>query len=230
MKVAALFSGGKDSTYVIYQALQQGHELKFLITLAPKREDSWMFHSPCIELTKLQAEAIGVKQVWRETIGEKEKELEDLSAAISEVADEIDGIVSGALASEYQKKRVEDICKKFGLESIAPSWHRDPEELLKEEIRNGFKIIITQVASAGFDESWLGRELDEKLVEDLKTLNKKFGVHVGFEGGEAESLVLDCPLFKKKLMIDEFEKIWNPKISSGKIIVKSAHLETKDTS
>ncbi len=230
MRVATLFSGGKDSTYAIYQALQKGHELKFLITLAPKREDSWMFHSVCIELTKLQAEAMGVKQIWKETSGEKEKELEDLTVAISEIADEVDGIVSGALASQYQKERVDAICKKFGLESITPSWHKDPEELFREELRNSFKIIVTQVASAGFDENWLGRKIDVKAIEDLKILNKKFGVHIGFEGGEAESLVLDCPLFKKKLVIDDFEKIWDKKIQSGKIVVKSAHLESKDTS
>lgn len=227
MRIAGLFSGGKDSTYAIYKALQKGHELKYLITLAPKRTDSWMFHHPCIELTKLQAESMDVKQIWRETSGEKEKELDDLRSAISHIANEVDGIVSGALASNYQKTRVDKICEEFGLESIAPLWQADQLGRLREEVGLGFKIMITAVAVEGLDESWLGKIIDEKVIDELEKLHKKFGLHPGFEGGEAESFVLDCPLFSKKVVIDGFEKVWDSKTQSGYIVPKSVWLEAK---
>src|SRR3972149_2443929 len=103
MKLAALFSGGKDSMYALYRMLQQGHDVKYLVTFKPQRTDSYMFHHPCVELTELQAEAIGIKQIMVSTSGVKEKELEDLENVLEKIKGEIDGIVSGALASNYQK-------------------------------------------------------------------------------------------------------------------------------
>ncbi len=227
MRLAVLFSGGKDSTYALLQMLRAGHEIKYLITMFPKHEDSYMFHRPLVEFTKLQAEAMGIKQIIKETRGEKEKELEDLKEVLKEIKDKVDGIVSGALASQYQKSRVDKICKEFDLKSIAPLWQANQLARLREEVREGFKIMITAVAAGGFDESWLGKIIDEKVIDDLEKLHKKFGIHYGFEGGEAESFVLDCPIFKKKISIDKFEKRWDSKTSSGYLEVKSARLTVK---
>lgn len=220
MRLAALFSGGKDSTYAIYQAMQAGHEIKYLVTMFPKRTDSYMFHHPLVELTKFQAEALGIKHITQETSGEKEKELEDLKNVLSKIKNEIDGVVSGALASNYQKVRVDKICEELGLKSIAPLWQTDQLQRLKDEIKSGFEIMITAVAAEGFEKSWLGKIIDEKTIEDLEKLHEKYGIHPGFEGGEAESFVLDCPLFKKKIVIKNFDIIWDNKTSSGYIRVK----------
>lgn len=226
MKLAALFSGGKDSTYALYKMLQQGHEIKYLLTVFPESQESWMFHYPCIELTKLQAEALGIKQIIKKTKGEKGKELEDLKKALKE-AKSIEGIVSGAVASEYQKNRIDGICKELGLKSIAPLWKEDPEKLFKEEIESGFEIVITAVSTAGLDENWLSRKIDLNTIEELKNLSKKFGFNLGFEGGEAETLVLNAPIFKKKIEIDNIDKIWDNKTNSGYIIIKDAKLILK---
>jgi len=225
MKVAALWSGGKDSSYATYLAMKHGHKIKYLITMFPEREDSWMFHYPCIELTMLQAEAMGVKQITQKTKGEKEKELEDLKKVLGKIKD-IDGIVSGAIASNYQKSRIDSICKELGLKNIAPLWGENPEKLLKEEIRLGFEIIITGVFAEGFDKNWLGRRIDEKCVENLKKLNKKGLIHLSGEGGCYESLVLDCPLFIKKLQIEESKIFWER--LSGYLKVNKAKLVPKD--
>jgi ABC transporter with metal-binding/Fe-S-binding domain ATP-binding protein len=224
MKLAVLFSGGKDSTYALYKMLKQGNDIKYLITIFPENPESWMFHHPCIELTKLQAQALGIKQIFQKTKGEKEKELEDLKKILEKVKDEIEGIVSGAVASKYQKSRIDRICKELRLKSIAPLWKEDPEKLLKEEVESGLEIIITAVCTAGLDENWLGRKIDLDAIEELKNLSKKFGFNLAFEGGEAETLVINCPLFKQRITFKRFEKIWDSKASSGYLVIKDAKL------
>jgi len=226
MRLAVLFSGGKDSTYTLYKTMQE-HEVKYLVTMFPQREDSWMFHHPCVELTKLQAESLGIKQIVGKTKGEKEKELEDLKKVLKKIKDEIDGVVSGAVASNYQKSRIDRICKELGLKSIAPLWNENQEEVLREELKNNFKIIFTGVYADGFDRSWLGRELDENCIEDLVNLNKRHGINICGEGGEYESFVLDCPIFKKKISIVDSEIKWDDKTYSGYLIVNKAVLNNK---
>jgi ABC transporter with metal-binding/Fe-S-binding domain ATP-binding protein len=226
MRLAAIFSGGKDSTYALYTTMKQGHEIKYLFTMFPEREDSWMFHHPCVELTKLQAETLGIKQIIQKTKGEKEKELEDLKTALNKIKNEIDGIVSGAIASNYQKSRIDKICDELKLKSFAPLWHKNLEELLREE-SNTFEIIITSVSADGFDQNWLGRKIDEKTIEDLKKLSEKHGINIAFEGGEAETFVLDGPIFKKKIEFIDTKNIWDNKTSSGYLEVKEAKLVSK---
>jgi len=212
MRLGVLFSGGKDSTYALYKAMQkdamQKYEVACLITIISENPDSYMFHTPNINMTKLQAEAIGLPLVKQKTLGEKEKELADLKKAISKAKDKykIAGIVSGAFASKYQKERIEKICDELSLQSITPLWAKNPEQLLHEMIRNGFKFMLSSIAALGLDEDWLGRILNEKDIDKLVEMNKKYGIHIAFEGGEAESLMIDGPLFKRKIKIIKAEK------------------------
>ena len=227
MKVAVLFSGGKDSTYATYKSIKDGHEVKYLVTLIPESRKSFMFHWPSVNVSKLQAEAIGIRQVIQKTEGIKEEELKDLENVLIGIKGEIDGIVTGAIASNYQKTRIDRICEKLNLKHISPLWGMDPEDLLREQIKSGFEAIIISVSSEGLDESWLGKKIDENVVDELKKLNKKFGLHMAFEGGEAESLVLDCPIFRKRIEIIDSEKIWDNETSSGFLDIKKANLISK---
>jgi len=223
MILAALFSGGKDSTYAIYQVIKQGHEIKYLATIHSKNPYSYMYHTPNIGLTLMQSRCLDIQLVSKKSSGEKGKEVEDLKILLNNLG--VDGVVCGAIASNYQKKRIEGICKGLELKLITPLWKKYPEELLKEMIKDGFKIIITAVSAEGFDKDWLGREIDEKCIEDLMKLNEKFGISVIGEGGEYESLVLDCPIFKRKVLITKAEKIW--KGDSGIFEIKDAKLIDK---
>jgi len=227
MRVAVLFSGGKDSTFAAHVALQQGWDVRCLVTLLPKRADSWMFHHPCAELAKLQAEAMGIRHVARETSGEKEKELEDLVAVLKSVAGEVDAVVSGAVASRYQKDRIDAVCKELGLRSLAPLWGKDQLTLLREELGAGLEIVMTAVAAEGLDARWLGRRIDADAANELALLNKKFGINISGEGGEYETLVTDAPFFRKKIKLGEIEKTWDDETSSGFIICKDAKLVSK---
>jgi len=224
MRVAVLFSGGKDSTFATAVALEQGWDVRCLVTLLPARSDSWMFHHPCAELTKLQAEAMGIKHVMWETAGEKEKELEDMTAAIKSIKDDIDAVVSGAIASRYQKDRIDAVCKELGLRSICPLWGKDQLKLLRDEIDAGLEIVMTAVATEGLDEKWLGRKIDGDALRELAALQKKFGINPSGEGGEYESFVINAPFFKKKIELGVIEKVWDADTANGYIICKDAEL------
>ena len=226
MRIAVLFSGGKDSMMVVYKALREGHEIKYLISLISENPASYMFHYPNINLTNVQAELIGIPLIIKNTKGEKEKELVDLKDAISSIKD-IDGVGAGALASKYQYERVENICKELGLKTYAPCWLEDDEKHWKEILDAGFEVVITGIAAEGFSKKWLGRKIDEKAVEELKKLKEKYKIHMGLEGGEGESFVVDCPLFKKKIEIKESEKIMDGEFS-GHLIIKKIELINKN--
>jgi predicted ATP pyrophosphatase (TIGR00289 family) len=209
MNTAVLFSGGKDSTLALYKVLQMGWNVKYLVSVISSNPESYMFHYPNIELTKLQAKAIGIPIITKVSKGEKKKELKDLKKVLASIKPEIDGIVSGTVESRYQKNRVDIICKKLGLKSIAPLWHKPPACLWKEVLDLGFEVIITAVAAEGLDKEWLGKKIDLKVLKKLKDLNKQYGIHLTGEGGEFETMVLDGPIFKKKLKIIKARKEWN---------------------
>jgi diphthine-ammonia ligase len=226
LRVAALFSGGKDSTYSAWLSSRE-HTLACLVTVFPKSEESYMFHYPDLEWTKLQAEAIGVPQVTQETAGVKEEELEDLKLALSGAKDayDVDAVCTGALASVYQKTRVERICSDLRLECLSPLWGIDPERHLRRLVTDGFVAMVVGVSALGLDEGWLGRVIDDGAVDELVGLSKKYRFHAGLEGGEGETFVLDCPLFRKRVEVLESARHWRG--DSGYLEIKRAVLSSK---
>ena len=207
MKLGALFSGGKDSTYAIFKAMKE-HEIACLISLKSKNPESYMFHVPAFEFIKQQAEALGIPLILVETKGEKEKELVDLKKAIQEAKNKykIKGIITGAVASVYQTSRIIKICKELNLETVNPLWQMDQVKLLNELLENKFEVIITGIAAYPLDENWLGRNLDSKAIKELEELQNKFKINPAGEGGELETMVLDSPIHKKKIKIIESKK------------------------
>ena len=207
MKVAVLFSGGKDSCYSAYLVKQEGHKLACLISIFSENPDSFMFHTPNIKLVEKQAKVMNIPLMIDKTKGEKEIELEDLERAISNAKKKykIEGLVTGALHSVYQASRIQKICDKLKIKCINPLWHKQEIEYLKSLIKDKFKIIVAAVAAYPLDDSWLGREIDNAFITDVKELNQQYKIHPAGEGGEFETLVLDCPLFEKPLKITNKE-------------------------
>lgn len=201
MKLAVLFSGGKDSTFAAYLAKKAGHEIICLISMYSENPFSYMFHTPSISKVEKQAEVMKIPLLKRKTEGKKELELKDLKEAILEAKKEycIEGITTGAVQSVYQVSRIQKICDELGLEVFNPLWQKNQVELLRDLIKNKFDVIITGVAAYGLDKSWLGRKIDGSFIKDIKELNKKYKINPAGEGGEFESFVLNCPLFSKKL-------------------------------
>ena len=225
LRLGVLFSSGKDSTSAAYIMKKQNYGITCLINLKSKNPDSYMFQSAGNELVELQAEAMEIPLIVQETDGNKEHELEELKLAIKKAKEEynIDGIITGALFSNYQRDRIEKICDKFGLKIFSPLWHKPQDVHMQEVVDNSFKAIITAIAADGLDESWLGRNIDETFLKDIKI---KTITNIAGEGGEFESSVLDCPLFKKKINIIMSRKEMDSE-NSGRLIIEKAELIEK---
>ncbi len=222
MSNACLYSGGKDSTLALHKAVRSGKKIDLLITMRPENQYSYMFHYPNTAYTSLQAEALGIRQVFADTKGEKELELADLERVLKE--NDVKLLVTGATYSSYQADRINNICKTLGIEPVAPLWHIEPLEELNE-LASDFNAIITSVSAEGFDKSFLGARIDHEIIKRLQELNRRYKVNMLFEGGEAESFVLDAPLFSKKIIIEKAKTEWNG--STGRYMIEQAHLEDK---
>ena len=226
MKVAVLFSGGKDSTMAVYNALENGEDVEYLLSMKSANDESYMFHVPNIHLTDLLAEAMNIPIISVETDGIKEVELEDLKRGFLELKSlGVEAIYTGALYSVYQKSRIEKLGDECGLKVISPYWHVNELDYMREIVSLGFKVIISGVAAYGLDEKWLGRIIDDECIDDLVKLNDKVGLNIAFEGGEAETLVLDGPIFTKRVKILQDKKKWH--VDSGLYIIEKAVLEEK---
>ena len=226
MRLGVLFSGGKDSTLALHYASEK-EEVICLITIISKNKESFMYHTPNIEISALQAEALELPQITKTTHGEKEKELSELENAIAEAARkyQIEGVVTGAVESVYQAERVQRICNHLGLWCFNPLWKHDQKALLEELLEKRFNVIISGVFAYPLDEKWLGKQIDNKLIDRLVDLQQKYGLSPAGEGGEIETTVLDAPLFKKKIEVLDYSVEF--KGNSGVFIIKQARLVSK---
>lgn len=215
MKLGALFSGGKDSTYATYLSREAGHKIVCLITIHSENQESYMFHTPSISKTKKQAEVMNLPLITASTKGEKEKELLDLEKIIKQSKEkyQIEGIITGALHSDYQAERIQKICDKLNLKCLNPLWHKNEISYLKDLLKDNFEIIITGVFAYPLDKTWLGRKIDKKFIKETEELKEKYNIHPAGEGGEFETFVLNCPLFSRKLKVKNQEIISTGKYS-----------------
>ncbi|MFW9916972.1 MAG: diphthine--ammonia ligase [Candidatus Thorarchaeota archaeon] len=226
MRLGVLFSGGKDSTYALFKAMEK-EQVVCLISLLSENEASYMFHTPNITLTALQAQAIGLPLLQQITEGKKEVELGDLARAIKRATDEfqLEGIVTGAVESVYQAERVQKICNALNLWCFNPLWLKNQVDLLDEIVTLGFWVIISGVFAYPFDAAWLGRKIDRTTIRELVRLQEKYQINPAGEGGELETTVLDAPFFEKRIEIVEFEK--HMEEYSGRFQITKARLVEK---
>jgi len=212
MKLACLFSGGKDSTYAIHLAKKQGHDVVCLLSIFTKSEESHLLHHPNLKWTKLQSESMKIPQL---TIISNSDETEDELIVMEKLLQnakeqfQIDGLVHGGIKSKFQKEKFESLCLKLNLVSIAPLWGTDPNEYMNELLDSNFHFMMITVSSDGLDEQWLGKLILKSDIAILNNLSNKFGFNLNFEGGESETFVIDCPLFSTPIKINEFTKNWD---------------------
>lgn len=227
MRFCALFSGGKDSTYALHLAMLKGLEITCLVTLKPLRENSWLFHYPSIDLTKLQAKALNLPQIFEVTSGVKGEEIRDLDRAVKEAIEKynVKGIVVGALLSDYQRMNVMMIAEKYDLETYTPLWRKEQKEYIRDVVRHGIKFIITEINAFGLPMKFLGKEITLKDVKEIIRYAERYKFNPAFEGGEAETLVIDAPMFKKKLNVEG--RVLRISEFSGKYVIKKVELVNK---
>ena len=223
MRLVALCSGGKDSVFATYLAEQMGNEILALINISPSENGSWLFHTPNQDAVPYMAEAMGLPVTIVESDGTEEGDLRALKQALENL--DADGVVVGALWSDYQWDRMNRVLGELEMVMVAPLWRKDQDMVYDEMVSAGIDSIIVGVFAEGLDESWLGRHLNAETKKGLIKLREKYGISVMGEGGEYESMVLDCPIFKKRLIVKEAEKKMNR--SSGTLEVKTIVLEKK---
>jgi ABC transporter with metal-binding/Fe-S-binding domain ATP-binding protein len=229
VRLVALFSGGKDSTYAIYLAKKRGHTVECLVSIRPAADDSLLFHYPNSEMTKYLAEAMQTPVVGVPAPGRsKDDEAEALDRAVAKAKTlyKIQGVVHGGIASNFQKQAFEAACKKHGLEPVAPLWGTDQEKYMRELLNNKFSVMIVGVSAMGLEKEWLGKIIDRESLVKLTALSKKHCFNLAFEGGEAETLVLDCPLFSKRLRVRNARAHWDGQ--RGIFEILEAELVSKD--
>ena len=212
MKLACLFSGGKDSTYAIHLAKKQGHDVVCLLTIFTKSEESHLLHHPNLKWTKLQSESMKIPQL---TIISNSDETDDELIVMEKLLQnakeqfQIDGLVHGGIKSKFQKEKFESLCLKLNLVSIAPLWGTDPNDYMNELLDSNFYFMMITVSSDGLDKQWLGKLISKSDIAILNNLSNKFGFNLNFEGGESETFVINCPLFSTPIKINEFTKNWD---------------------
>ncbi|MDA4129338.1 MAG: diphthine--ammonia ligase [Thaumarchaeota archaeon] len=228
-RAGVLFSGGKDSTYTIAKLRDAGFSISCLITMLSENTSSYMLHTPNIRLTELASQALQIPIVYGNTKGAKEEELEEIKEVVLEAKQKygLEALASGGIASKYQKDRLSLIAEKTGLDSVNPLWGIDQKKYVSQIVNEGYRFIITSVSAAGLDEEWLGREIDHQSVKKLICISEKFGFNASLEGGEGETLVVDCPIYiHTRLKIVSAEKIWDG--YRGLLKIEKAELVPKE--
>ncbi|XP_065822687.1 diphthine--ammonia ligase isoform X6 [Labrus bergylta] len=247
MKVVALISGGKDSCYNMMQCVSAGHRIVALANLRPADTDeldSYMYQTVGHQAIELYAEAMDLP-LYRRTIqgssldtgrnynqteGDEVEDLYELLKLVKE-KESVEAVSVGAILSDYQRVRVENVCLRLGLQPLAYLWRQDQESLLSAMISSDLRAILIKVAAYGLDpEKHLGKPLAD-MEPYLKQLSEKYGVHICGEGGEYETFTLDCPLFKRKIVIDAAETVIHSADAFapvGYLRFTAMHTESKD--
>ena len=223
MRLASLYSGGKDSTFSLYLAEQMGHDVPYLVNVVPEDAASWIFHTPNLSLVPLMAESMGKELVTAGSTGTEEGDMDGLRLALRGL--DVEGVVSGAIWSDYQWDRMNVVCGELGLKLIAPLWRKDQDMLMDQFLDSGIRAVIAGCYAEGLGEEWLGREIDAEAVEELKAVRARTGISIMGEGGEYESLTLDSPMHSRPLEILEAEKDWSRQ--GGTLRVLKARLQER---
>ncbi len=223
MRLASLYSGGKDSTFSLYLMEQSGHDIPYLVNIVPEDTASWIFHTPNLSVVPLMAESMGKELVTAKSSGTEEGDMEGLRNALDGL--DVEGVVSGAIWSDYQWDRMNIVCGDLGLKLMAPLWRKDQDMLMDQFIDSGIRSMIVGCYAEGLGEEWLGRIIDRQAVEELKAIRARTGISIMGEGGEYESLTIDSPMHSRPLEIVSSEKDWSRQ--GGTMRVTSARLSER---
>lgn len=225
MKCVALLSGGKDSVAAVEVARQYGWDVPVALRMVPAEDDAWMFHTPNLNVVEGIAQCMEVELVTAEARADPEDEVADLETALGDIKQRhgVDAVLSGALASDYQKTRIDRIGHRIGLKTFAPLWHKDRAAYVQSLIDGGYDLRFSRVAADGLDASWAGATLDADAFARLQALDTR--LDVAGEGGEFETLVLDAPHFTRRIVVDDAEV--EATASRATWHVKAWHVEDK---
>jgi uncharacterized protein (TIGR00290 family) len=210
MRVAIMYSGGKDSTFAIDHAKEKGWDIRYLISIKPNRKDCYLFHYATVEHTKDLAKILDIPHILEPCkVADPEKEAAIVRKIVEkqQKKDPVNAVVLGGTGlQETQLKSIQNALRPLGIEVFAAHAGEEHDLVIEKMLNKGYEIMVTQVASDGLLR-WLGRTLTKDNWQELKEDSANFKFHIGFEGGYADTLVLNCPLFDKKLEAEKVEKV-----------------------
>ena len=220
MRVAILNSGGKDSASCWWWAMCRGWSIEHIVTVVVDGDNSHMFQIPGVEISKLQADLARIPYHEVRVSGKEEEEITQLEQSLTHLR--IDGIVVGALRSDYQKSRLEQMSERLDIKIWTPLWHQDATSHVEHMIEHGFHILLSGVSCEGLDQKWVGAVLNRELFDQLKTLSRRFRFNIDGEGGEYETIVLKGPHLPGRISLD-YSKQWDGK--RGEICITGCSIE-----
>ena len=226
MKVAVLYSGGKDSTYAIAYALEKGWDVSYLLSIKPSRTDCYLFHYATVEHTQLQARLMGIPHIIVPcNVANPRLEANIVRKVVEK--NYVDAVILGGTGLQVtQIKSVQDALLPLGVETFASHAGYDHENLLRNMLNKSYKIMITQFAAEGLNVRWLGKILDKTSFEELKHLSQIYGFHIGGDGSAFDTFVVDCPLFNRRIEFGSVDKCMENAFS-GYIVASSPILIEK---
>ena len=222
MRLACLFSGGKDSTYAAYLMEQAGHDIPYLVTIIPADPHSWVFHTLNLEHLPEMAKALGKDLIAVPSSGEEGSDLDALRQALTGL--DVEGVVTGAIASDYQWDRINGVCETMGLKVMSPLWRKDQRMLLDDMLGTGLSMMVVGVFSEGLGEGWLGKVLDRGTLDELSSIAGEKGLNISGEGGEYETLALDSPMHLSVMVPEDIVKEYrrdSGHLRIGKLVLRS---------
>ncbi|MBN2531281.1 MAG: diphthine--ammonia ligase [Spirochaetales bacterium] len=205
MELISSWSGGKDSCLALFKAMQQGHTIRFLLNFISEEYKRCCFHGLSCEFINRQAEALGIPLVQK-TVHTNTNEYEiKFKSAVGELKEKsgIEGMVFGDIYLDEHKSWVDRVCNDVNITPLEPLWNMKTEDVVKEFIDSGFKAIIISAKADIFEEDFLGREVDDDLIRELKGKN----ICPCGENGEFHTFVYDGPIFRYKINITETGKL-----------------------
>jgi len=195
MKAFISWSGGKESCLSCYEAMQSKDiEVSYLLNMISEDGRRSRSHGISVGLLRVQSEAMGIPILQiRSSWEDYEKRFKRAVLELKEKG--IEAGIFGDIDLEQHRAWVERVCKEMGIKAILPLWGREREDILKEFINLGFEAIVV---ATSFDKNWLGRKIDKKFLQELKTLEE---IDLCGENGEYHTFVTDGPIFKKRIKI-----------------------------
>ena len=230
MDIAILYSGGKDSTFAIQYAKEKGWNIKYLISVKPTRKDCFLFHFATVEQTKDLAKMLNIPHFYVKCrIADPVKEAEIVKNVVEKNQKnfKIGAVVLGGTGlQETQLKSIQNALRPLEVDAFASHAGEDDDLVMEQMLENGYEIMITQIASDGLKD-WLGKKITKENFAQLRKDSVKYGFHIGFEGGYADTLVTDCPLFSKRMVVEDMSIIFDDNYC-GHVVVNKYRMEDKE--
>ena len=201
--VASSWSGGKDSCLACYKAIKQGYNVKYLLNFISKEFKRCCFHGIEAKLIQLQAKLIGIPLIQKEVTADMQEYEKEFKVAVSGLKD-IKAMIFGDIYLEEHLNWVKRVCQNIGISAIEPLWNSLPSDLAEEFINLGFKAVVVSCQADKFGKDFVGREVDKELLDELKSRN----ICPCGENGEFHTLVVDGPIFERRIEILESEPVF----------------------